>query len=78
MIKINVDKAKEITHNIRRAKRTEEFAPLDEVIMKQIPGTDPAEVEANRQAIRDKYAVIQETIDSATTPEELKSIIEGM
>ena len=37
MIVINIDKAKGIAHEIRRAKRAEEFAPYDEVIMKQIP-----------------------------------------
>ena len=50
---INMDKAKAIDHAIRRAMRDEEFAPLDAVIMKQIPGTDTAAIEAQRQAIRD-------------------------
>ena len=72
MIKINIDKAKEIGHEIRRAKREEEFAPLDAVIMKQIPGKDMTEAEAARQAIRDKYAVIQQDINAAQTPEEIK------
>jgi hypothetical protein len=35
MIVINIEKAKGIAHEIRRAKRAEEFAPYDEVIMKQ-------------------------------------------
>ena len=29
MIKVNLDKAKEITHEVRRTERTKEFAPLD-------------------------------------------------
>lgn len=76
MIVINVDKAKAIGHEIRREKRAEEFKPFDEVIMKQIPGKDFTEAEAARQAIRDKYEVIQQQIDSATTPEEIKTVLE--
>ena len=58
-ITINLDKAKQIGHDIRRQKRAEEFAPLDEKIMKQIPGVDVASVELQRQAVRDKYAEVQ-------------------
>lgn len=78
MITINLDKAKEISHNIRRQKRAEEFRPLDEVIMKQIPGTDVRTVEAQRQAIRDKYAEIQSTIDNTTDPDELLNIVKNL
>lgn len=72
---INMDKAKTIGHEIRRAKRADEFAPLDEQIMKQIPGTDPTAVEAERQVIRDKYAVVQTQIDAVTTPDEIKTAL---
>lgn len=72
MITVNIDKAKQIGHDIRRAKRAEEFAPYDEVIAKRIPGTVEAEAEAARQAIRDKYAGVQTQIDAATTPDEIK------
>ena len=75
MITINIDKAKTIAHDMRRAAREEEFAPLDAVIMKQIPGNDMAEAEAARQAIRDKYAAMQADIDLAATPEELKAAL---
>lgn len=75
MIVININKAKTIAHDMRRAARAEEFAPLDAAIMKQIPGTDVQAVEAERQAIRDKYATIQTNIDSATTPDEIKSAL---
>lgn len=78
MISINLTKAKTISHDIRRQKRSEEFQPLDEVIMKQIPGTDVEAVEQQRQLIRDKYAEIQTDIDNSTTPEELKSIIDNI
>lgn len=77
MITINVNKAKAIGHDIRRAARAEEFKPLDEVIMKQIPGTDVQAVEAQRQAVRDKYAGIQTLIDAATSPEEIKAALKG-
>ena len=76
MIVINIDKAKAIGHEMRRNERAKEFAPLDEQIMKQLPNTDVAAVEAERQAIRDKYNVIQQQIDAATTPEEIKQVLE--
>tara|TARA_R110000772_G_scaffold249134_1_gene363313 strand:- start:118 stop:354 length:237 start_codon:yes stop_codon:yes gene_type:complete len=78
MITINITKAKEYVHDKRRTARSAEFAPLDEVIMKQIPGTDAAAVEAERQVIRDKYAAIQSDINSATDAAALKTIIEGL
>jgi hypothetical protein len=73
MIKINVDKAKAIGHDMRRAARAEEFKPYDEAIAKQIPGTDGAE-EA-RQAIREKYAAVQADIEAAATPDEIKAAL---
>jgi DNA-binding transcriptional regulator YiaG len=75
MIKINVDKAKTIGHDMRRAARAEEFKPYDEAIAKQIPGTDGAEIA--RQAIREKYAVVQAEIDAAATPDEIKAALKG-
>lgn len=73
MITINIDKAKNIAHDIRRAKRSEEFAPLD--IQATIPNQASA-AETARQAIRDKYAAMQTQIDSASTPEEIKTALE--
>ena len=74
MIKINVTKAKAIGHDMRRAARAEEFKPFDEAIAKQIPGqVDGAE--AQRQIIREKYAVIQTNIDAAATPDEIKAAL---
>lgn len=75
MIRINVTKAKDIAHAVRRAARAEEFKPHDEVISKQIPGVSAQEAEAARQAIRDKYADIQAAVDAATTPEEIKAAL---
>lgn len=77
MIIVNIDKAKSIGHEMRRAKREEEFAPLDTFIMKQIPGKDVQVTEAARQVIRNKYAAIQIQIDAAATTEEIKAALEA-
>jgi hypothetical protein len=77
MIRINVDKAKQIAHDIRRQQRAAEFAPHDEVIAKRIPGVVEADAEAARAAIRAKYAVMQTEIDAATTPDEIKAALEA-
>lgn len=74
-IKIDLAKAKDIAHDIRREARAKEFQPLDEIIMKQIPGKDLQEVEAVRQAIREKYADLQAAMDSATSVDELKELL---
>jgi len=72
MININIDKAKNIAHDIRRAKRAEEFAPLD--IQATIPSQASA-AESARQVVRDKYAAMQTQINSASTPEEIKTAL---
>jgi len=74
-VEVDLDQAKAIGHDKRRAQRAEEFAPLDEVIAKQIPGNNPAEVEAERQLIRDKYAQVQADIDAAASPDEIKAAL---
>lgn len=73
MIRINIDKAKSIAHDVRRAKRAQEFAPLD--VKATIP-TEAAAAEAARQEIRERYADMQTEIDAAQTPDELKAIIQ--
>lgn len=79
MININITKAKEITHNIRREVRAKEFAPLDQEININIANTAKvAEVEAQRQSIRDKYATIQTSIDNCSTTDELKAVIQNL
>lgn len=75
MIVVNMSKAKSIAHDMRRAARAEEFKPHDEIIMKQIPGADNAAAEAARAAIRAKYAAMQDQIDAATTPDEIKAAL---
>lgn len=77
MIIVNMDKAKVIGHQMRRAQRETEFTPYDAVIMKQIPGTDHAEAEAARQAIRDKYTIIQAAIDAATDTKAITQALEN-
>ena len=72
MISINIEKARAIAHEIRRAARAEEFKPLD---AKATIPAEAAEAEAARQAVRDKYALMQEKIDQAKTPDELKRLI---
>lgn len=71
----DLDKCKALGHDMRRAKRAEEFAPHDEVIMKQIPGADATAAEVARQEIRDKYAVIQTEIEAAASPDEIKAAL---
>jgi len=76
-VDVDLDKAKDIGHDKRRAARAEEFAPYDEVIAKQIPGVDAAEAEAARQAIRDKYAAVQDAVNAAKTPDAIKVALEA-
>ena len=75
MITIDLNKAKNIAHDIRRGKRTAEFAPLD------VKATIPSEAtaaEAARQAVREKYAAVQTQIDAAADVAALKTIVEGL
>lgn len=75
MIRINLDKAKAIAHDKRRAVRAAEFAPLD------IEATIPAKAaaaEAKRQAIRDADAVLQTQIDAALTVDALKALLDDL
>lgn len=78
MIKINLQKAKQIAHNFRRAKRETEFEQHDTVIMKQIPGNDYDRAEQARQAIREKYALLQDEIDACEDENQLKEIFNSL
>ena len=75
MITVNMAKAKEVCHRQRRLKRAHEFEPYDAIIAKQIPGADAVAAEAQRQAIRDKYAALQNAINQATTPDQLTTLL---
>lgn len=70
MISININKAKAIAHDARRAARSAEFAPLD--IKATIP-SEAAAAEAARQAVRDKYAAMQIAIDAAANVDAIKA-----
>jgi len=75
MINVNLDKARTIVHDIRRASRTAEFSPLD--VKATIP-SEAAAAEAARQAVREKYAAIQAEIDAAPGIPELKLIADSL
>lgn len=72
MITVNLEKAKGIAHDKRRAARSAEFAPLD--IKATIP-SEAATAEAERQVIRDKYAQMQQKINAASSVEDLKKLL---
>ena len=74
----NLTKAKTIAHDMRRAKRAEEFEPHDEVISKQIPDADATAAETARAAIRTKYETVQTDIDAAINEVELINVVENM
>ena len=76
-VDVDLDQAKSIGHDMRRAQREAEFAPFDAIIMKQIPGNSAVEAEASRQEIRFKYALIQDAINVAETTDEIKSALEA-
>lgn len=77
MIRINIDKAKTIAHDMRRNARSAEFAPYDDIIAKQIPSSDVTKTETARQEIRVKYADMQIAIDAAQTVDEIKAALEA-
>ena len=73
MITVDMTKAKEIAHDMRRQERAAEFAPLD------IKVTIPAEADAAetaRAAIRTKYETMQTNIDLAADVAALKTALE--
>jgi hypothetical protein len=76
-VDVDLDKAKDIGHDMRRTQREAEFAPFDAIIMKQIPGNSAVEAEASRQEIRFKYALIQDVIEAAETTDEIRSALEA-
>lgn len=84
MITINIDKAKAIAHDIRRAKREEEFKPYDEVIAKRVSAKGKTldqtltDAETARSAIRAKYDQVQLDVDSATDEEGLRVVLRGI
>lgn len=78
MITINLDKAKQIAHEKRRAVRAEAFAPLDAAIAKRLPGFDPDLIEMRRQRVRDADAMTQAGIDAAPDAAALAEIMAAL
>jgi hypothetical protein len=76
-VAVDLGKAKDIGHNIRRTMRAEEFQPFDDIIAKQIPGADALAAEVSRQEIRDKYAEVQAAINAASDPDAIKLALEA-
>ena len=73
----DLTKSKEVGHELRRAARSEEFKPHDELISKQIPGADTDAAEATRATIRTKYTPMQTSIDNAATTADIKTALVG-
>lgn len=74
-VHVAMEPARAVAHDRRRALRAAQFEPLDALIARQIPGTDPAAVEAQRAAIRSKNAAAQVAIDGAGTVEALAAAL---
>lgn len=72
MIQVNLEKAKGIAHDVRRAVRAELFKPLD------VEATIPMyaeQAEAKRAEIREQFAQYQTEIDAAKNVDELKAAL---
>ena len=79
VVAIDINKAKEITHDKLREARAGEFKPLDaQINIYATNATKVTEIESQRQVIRDKYTTIQENIDACVSADELKTIIESL
>ncbi len=73
VISVNMAKAKDIWRDKIRAARVEPLVALDTAFMKALEtGADTSSIVAEKQALRDAPALA--SIESATTPEELKLI----
>ena len=75
MIPVDINKLKDIAHQVRRNSRRVEFFPFDQKIAAQIPGEADA-AEAERVKIRAKYAQAQIEIDAATDWETMRVVLE--
>ena len=76
MIKVNMDKAREIKKDMIRAERKEKLEALDVAFMRAVEAGDTdaqATIAAQKQALRD--ATDDPAIASATTPDELKAVV---
>lgn len=78
MISINLEKARNIAHSVRRKMRDDEMKPFDDIIAKQIPGNSFQQIESQREVIRKKYEAVQRKIDSANSAQELENILKQL
>jgi hypothetical protein len=75
MIKINLDKAKDITKDRLRAERTPLLQAQDVAFQRALEsGADTSAIVAEKQRLRD----VTTLADSATTLEELRSLKAGV
>ncbi len=74
-VKVNIEKAREISHHLRRESRRTEFKPYDDVISKQIPGVGTGGAEKARVIIRKKYDKMQDNIDNAKDDVALRTVL---
>jgi len=75
MIRVNMDKARDIKRDIIRSERKPLFEALDVEFMRSVEAADlakQAEIAAKKQALRD--ATQDPAIEAAQTPEELKAV----
>lgn len=77
MITVNMEKAKQIGNDVRRAKAQNFFAPYDRIIELNIPGQEEqrAQAEAKRASIRLSDAACQAAIDAATNTDEIETAL---
>ena len=53
-VKEDLTESKKLAHEKRRYDRNKEFKPYDDIVMKQIPGSDTTTAEAERVKIRNR------------------------
>ena len=75
VITIDLDKARLIAHDRRRAVRAELFKPHDERIKLALPGDDVVALDAPRKEIRELDQTTQIKIDEAQSIDELKEAL---
>lgn len=72
---VSLARAKEVSHSYRRRARDIEMAPLDDIVAKNVPGSNPQQAENARVALRGKYEALQAQIDAASDVDALKALI---
>ena len=75
MLKVNLEKAKAVAHQIRRQDRDAKMNPLD--TQATIP-LFAEQAETEREAIRVANATVQDAIDAGTGVAELKAALEAL